>query len=179
MKVNQVIQFTEEHKWCGCLGIIYEALKCGEDIRYMVGVPVPEKGMAMIFVMESEKAIEKVSEAVLVWRDKKMNSYPKLKEWTKEEILNQIKNGEIDNEFIAEYISKRDRVYNKLIDVIDELKIKHDKTLEMLSEHSIPCEIDGFMDKNVDYCSRNCGVDEEVYKKCWDRFIEQKIKNNS
>ena len=39
--VNDVVQFNENHKWCGCLGIVNEIKNCGEDFRYMVGVPVP------------------------------------------------------------------------------------------------------------------------------------------
>lgn len=51
-----------------------------------------------------------------------MNSFAKLKEWTKEEIHEQIINGDIDHDFICEYISSRDRVYNKLIDRVNELE---------------------------------------------------------
>lgn len=51
-----------------------------------------------------------------------MNSFLKLKEWTKEEIHEQIINGDIDHDFICEYISSRDRVYNKLIDRVIELE---------------------------------------------------------
>ena len=39
MKVNDVVQFNEKHKWCGSFGIIYEIKKCGNDTRYMIGVP--------------------------------------------------------------------------------------------------------------------------------------------
>ena len=38
MKVGDVVQFNENHKWCGCLGIITEVKDCGDNgIRYMVG----------------------------------------------------------------------------------------------------------------------------------------------
>ena len=69
MTVNDVVQFTEDHKWVGCFGVIREVKFCGDDIRYMVGVPVPQKGFAFIYVMESEKAIEKIGTAILVLRD--------------------------------------------------------------------------------------------------------------
>lgn len=59
-----------------------------------------------------------------------MNSYPKLKEYTKEEIHEQIINGDIDHDFICEYISKRDKVYNELIDEIDDLQKKINKAKE-------------------------------------------------
>ena len=51
-----------------------------------------------------------------------MKNLVKLKEWTKEEIHEQIINGDIDHDFICEYISSRDRVYNKLIDRVIELE---------------------------------------------------------
>lgn len=69
MKKNDVVQFNENHKWTGCLGIINKVKICGEDVKYMVGVPIPEQGTAYIFVMESEKAIERIGEAVLVERE--------------------------------------------------------------------------------------------------------------
>ena len=43
MHVNDVMQFTENHKWCDCLGIVAEEKHCGNDIRYMVGVLMPEQ----------------------------------------------------------------------------------------------------------------------------------------
>ena len=47
-----------------------------------------------------------------------------------------------------------------------------DCALGILSENP-PCERDGFMDKHTDYCSLNCGVDEEVFKKCWLMYIDE------
>ena len=61
-----VVQFNEKHKWCGCLGIISEVKDCGDDIRYMIDVPMPEKGIACIFVMQSEAQIEYIGRAVLI-----------------------------------------------------------------------------------------------------------------
>ena len=69
MKVNDVVQFNEKHKWCGSFGIIYEIKKCGNDTRYMVGVPAPMQGTAFIFIMESENAIEYIGKAVLTLKD--------------------------------------------------------------------------------------------------------------
>lgn len=69
MKIGDVVQFNENHKWCGCLGIIREVKDCGDDVRYMVGVPVPMKGTAFIFAMESENVIEYIGKAVLVLKD--------------------------------------------------------------------------------------------------------------
>lgn len=74
MNVGDVVQFNENHKWRGSLGIITEKKEIhntelqGEDkndIRYMVGVPMPQRGTAYIFVLESEFSIERIGEAVL------------------------------------------------------------------------------------------------------------------
>lgn len=64
-KVGEVVQFVENHKWCGCLGIVDEVKDCGEDYRYLVGVPVPEEGIAFIFSMEGDEEFEYVGDAVL------------------------------------------------------------------------------------------------------------------
>ena len=67
MKVNDVVQFTENHKWCGCLGIITEDRGEGHPRRYMIGVPVPMQGTAYIF--EDGSQIERIGTAVLVIGD--------------------------------------------------------------------------------------------------------------
>ena len=41
MITGDVVQFNEKHKWCGCLGIVTEKKEYINDIRYMVGVPMP------------------------------------------------------------------------------------------------------------------------------------------
>ena len=69
MKKGDVVQFNENHKWIGSLGIITEVKDCGDDTRYMVGVPAPMQGTAFIFIMESENAIEYIGEAVLTLKE--------------------------------------------------------------------------------------------------------------
>ena len=78
MEIGDVVQFNENHKWCGCLGIINEKKEIhnselqGEkknDIRYMVSVPIPQKGAAYIYVMQSEFAIELIGKAILVLKE--------------------------------------------------------------------------------------------------------------
>lgn len=71
MKVNDVVQFNENHKWIGTYGVITNIKQCGDDIRYMVGVQIPEQGIAYIFVMDSEKAIEYIGKAKLVFKGEK------------------------------------------------------------------------------------------------------------
>lgn len=65
MKINKfdVVQFNEKHEWCGSLGIITDIKELSEGIRYTVGVPIPLKGTAYIFVMDSENSIEIIGEA--------------------------------------------------------------------------------------------------------------------
>lgn len=70
MKINDVVQFNENHKWCGSLGIINEIKDCGDNgIRYMVGVPIPQQGTAFICVMDNENAIEYVGRAIMILKD--------------------------------------------------------------------------------------------------------------
>lgn len=64
MKRDDVVQFNEDHKWCGSLGIIHGVKQCEDNVRYMVGVPIPQKGTAYIFAMASD--LEYIGKAVLV-----------------------------------------------------------------------------------------------------------------
>lgn len=65
IKKNDVVQFTESHKWVGCFGCVTEVRDLGYGkMRYMVGVPVPMQGTAYIF--DNGSGIEKVGTAVLV-----------------------------------------------------------------------------------------------------------------
>ena len=75
MNVGDVVQFNENHEWCGCLGIIEEKKMIhneklsGEglnDARYMIGVPIPQEGTAYIYVLESEETIEYVGKTLFV-----------------------------------------------------------------------------------------------------------------
>lgn len=74
MSIGDVVQFNENHKWCGSLGIIRELKICAicNDIRYMVAVPIPEKGTAFIYVMESENVIEYIGKAKLILDDERV-----------------------------------------------------------------------------------------------------------
>lgn len=62
IKPNDVVQFNEKHKWCGCLGIVKEV----KNLRIMVGVPAPMQGTAYIFCKEED--IEYIGKAELVFR---------------------------------------------------------------------------------------------------------------
>lgn len=65
-RVNDVVQFTEKHKWCGCFGIISDVKEIPpNDTKYLIAVPVPDKGVAYIYVLDSTEAIEYVGKAIL------------------------------------------------------------------------------------------------------------------
>lgn len=64
--VGDCVQFNEKHKWVGSLGFIRRIKQCGDDVRYMVGVPIPGKGVAYIFTMESANEIEFVGQCILI-----------------------------------------------------------------------------------------------------------------
>lgn len=50
ISVNDAVQFTENHKWVGCFGIVTKIKDCDYHPRkYMVGVPIPEGGVAYIY----------------------------------------------------------------------------------------------------------------------------------
>lgn len=62
---NDVVQFNEKHKWCGCLGIITRVKEIDNDTLYTIGVPIPQQGIAYIRAMKSEYVIEYIGRAVL------------------------------------------------------------------------------------------------------------------
>lgn len=66
MEIGDVVQFNEKHKWRGCLGIVEEMTSSGDDVRYLIGVPVPQQGTAYIFSMGSEREFDYIGKAVLV-----------------------------------------------------------------------------------------------------------------
>ena len=85
----------------------------------------------------------------------------------------------MDNRTIEEVRNNETKLI-KEIEILEkenqELKKQLDCALEILSEVYPPCDIDNFMDKHSDYCQLNCGVDIEIFKKCWLMYIEEKLK---
>ncbi|MBR2248687.1 MAG: hypothetical protein IKE89_03480 [Bacilli bacterium] len=72
--IGDVVQFNENHKWCGSLGIITKMKEIHNkelqsegknDFRYMICVPIPQQGAAYIYVLQSEFALEFIGKAVL------------------------------------------------------------------------------------------------------------------
>lgn len=68
-EVNDIVQFNERHRWCPALGIVDEVKEIKDDTRYMIAVPIPEKGTAYIYVLESDNSIEKIGKAVIVYEE--------------------------------------------------------------------------------------------------------------
>lgn len=58
--INSVVQFNENHKWCGCLGIVEDVADWG----YLIGVPAPMQGTAYIRAKKDD--VEYIGKAVLV-----------------------------------------------------------------------------------------------------------------
>ena len=66
---NDVIQFTENHKWCGCLGIIVAIKAIGEEKnKYLIGVPIPMQGQSTAYIFDDGSNIEKIGTAILTWK---------------------------------------------------------------------------------------------------------------
>lgn len=68
LKLNDVVQFNENHKWCGALEIVSEIKELENDTKYLIGVPIPEVtsvSIAYIFVMASDMALERIGVAEL------------------------------------------------------------------------------------------------------------------
>lgn len=66
-KKYDVVQFTEKHKWVGCLGIITEIKSNKDEQRIMICVPVPQQGAAYIF--DDGSNIERIGRAVLSYSE--------------------------------------------------------------------------------------------------------------
>ena len=64
---------------------------------------------------------------------------PKLKEFSIEELKKQLDNKKIDEEFLIEYVVKRDKAYNKLIDEVNRLKIEVSSKEEYISVYLKGC----------------------------------------
>ena len=66
-RLGDVVQFTENHKWCGSLGIVHEVKEYSNGkIRYMIGVPMPQQGTAFIYSMQDEDDFEYIGKAIMV-----------------------------------------------------------------------------------------------------------------
>lgn len=63
IEINDVIQFTEKHKWKGCLGIV-DGVKPTVDgnTRYLICVPVPVDTTTYIYASEDE--FEKIGKSI-------------------------------------------------------------------------------------------------------------------
>ena len=70
LRVNDVIQFTETHKWCGAFAIVDEVRKYEDGTaKIMAGVPMLRNdgvdGTAYIFVTKDED-VERIGRSVMI-----------------------------------------------------------------------------------------------------------------
>ena len=67
--------------------------------------------------------------------------FDNIKEFTKEEIKEQLDNKEIDVDFLLAYTEKRDKVYNLLIGEVNSLNKRINKAIANLKEpYLVECE---------------------------------------
>ena len=69
IRKNDVVQFTENHKWVGCLGIVSEVKESVSSRRYMVGVPIPnnQEKWQVAYIFDDGTNIERIGTAVLAF----------------------------------------------------------------------------------------------------------------
>ena len=69
IRKNDVVQFTEHHKWRGCLGIVSVVKELpGGKTRYMIGVPMPSNDgkTSTAYIIDDGANIARIGAAVLV-----------------------------------------------------------------------------------------------------------------
>lgn len=69
IKKNDVVQFTEHHKWRGCLGIVSVMKELpGGKTRYMIGVPLPSNDgkTSTAYIFDDGANIERIGVAVMI-----------------------------------------------------------------------------------------------------------------
>lgn len=67
---GDVIQFNENHKWCGALAVVTEVKVLSDDVKILAGVPMLEKdgvsGTAYIYTMQSANEFDPVGRAAMM-----------------------------------------------------------------------------------------------------------------
>ena len=63
---GDVIQFNNNHKWCGCFGFVDDVKESVDDVLYLIGVPVPGKGMQYIASMVTNDEFNYVGRAAMI-----------------------------------------------------------------------------------------------------------------
>lgn len=62
-----------------------------------------------------------------------------------------------------------------VIKEITRLNNKYNKALELLADFNMPCEYDeGKIPES--YCEEKCEANDDIYKKCWNKYIELELK---
>ena len=65
MNKYDVVQFNENHQWCGAIGYVNEI----SDVKIMIGVIAPKQGTAYVYATETD--LEYIGKMVLIpgWND--------------------------------------------------------------------------------------------------------------
>ena len=82
-----------------------------------------------------------------------------------------------ENIMFCDIVELNSKQSHLLLDYITNLQQKYDKALEILEEYGTPCERDNFNLLDTDYCELNCSNDDEQFKKCWNKFIEWRLRD--
>lgn len=99
---------------------------------------------------------------------------PKLEEFSVDELKKQLDNKKIDKEFLIEYVVKRDKVYNKLIDEVNRLRIEVISKEEYTSVYLKGCtDIKGkYLSQQKEFIKY---LEDEIWKN-WNLSREEKRK---
>lgn len=65
IKKNDVVQFNENHKWCGCIGIATEV----KPSKILVAIPMPCEGITYTYCLPEH--VERIGKAVFVKEEEK------------------------------------------------------------------------------------------------------------
>lgn len=72
VRIGHIVQFLESHKWRGCFGFVGDVKNIDDDVRVLIGVPVPPKeesdmtNIAYIYSVLSDGDFEVVGNALLM-----------------------------------------------------------------------------------------------------------------
>ena len=108
-----------------------------------------------------------------------INSSENLSKEKRDECIEYINNLQQENEKLKAELELYKGTLQREHEAIhraNDLETKLNKAIELLIKENLPCDIENFNIRNADYCSSNCSVDEEVFKKCWLKYIEQELE---
>lgn len=66
LHIGDVVQFNNNHKWCGCFGYIDEIKEMPDDTRYTIAIPFPGNEIAVIYSLISDAEFDYIGHAALL-----------------------------------------------------------------------------------------------------------------